>query len=72
MTLDVLRLSDWLNASASCVPSRKGVMCAKEAINMCGLAPVWKHGSTSTACREGYWGLEAGHARSAPETCLPL
>ena len=30
---------------------------------MCGLAPVWKHGSTSTACREGHWGLGVGHAR---------
>eukprot|EP00964_Phaeocystis_antarctica_P152409 scaffold120287_cov55-Phaeocystis_antarctica.AAC.1 len=68
VTLDVSKLSGWLNPDAACRVERRGVQCGVR----CGPGDgrAWAGGSARAACTargpgcEGWGGL--GHARSAP------
>ena len=65
VTLDVSKLSGWLNADAICRVEREtiggGVTCGQAGGRVGRLV-------AQGAGRPGLWRLRAGHARSAPET----
>ena len=70
VTLDVSRLSGWLNASADCQVERKGKHMRRGDMRaQAGTCAGMVGGASSREAR--LWRLRAGHARSAPETSAP-
>eukprot|EP00964_Phaeocystis_antarctica_P033238 scaffold18868_cov59-Phaeocystis_antarctica.AAC.3 len=75
VTLDVSKLSGWLNFDAACRVERRA--CDAERGVWAGGGRAWAGGSASRAAHargEGPTAMAAGaigHARSAPRTCSP-
>ena len=66
VTLDVSRLSGWLNARAFCRVKRESIEEGDMRASRLEGGVGWS--VAQAAGRPGLWRLRAGHARSAPQT----